>query len=120
MRLAQSVPISILVALVTGLTGAFLASSILRGMGASPHTVIVGAIYTRILFGGSIVIVLLFLIIINLFCFWAFQIPLAYVLAITFGFGPSGVFVAILLTESSLTVVSWVIFRQGRCKKVKI
>jgi putative MATE family efflux protein len=58
--------------------------------------------------------------IINLFCFWAFQIPLAYVLAITLRFGPSGVFVAVLLTESSLTVVSWVIFRQGRWKKVKI
>jgi putative MATE family efflux protein len=58
--------------------------------------------------------------IINLFCFWAFQIPLAYVLAITLGFGPSGVFTAIVLTESSLTVISWVIFRQGRWKKVKI
>jgi putative MATE family efflux protein len=58
--------------------------------------------------------------IINLFCFWAFQIPLAYVLAIPLGFGPSGVFVAVLLTESSLTVVSWLIFRQGRWKKVKI
>jgi Na+-driven multidrug efflux pump len=58
--------------------------------------------------------------IINLFCFWAFQIPLAYVLAITLGFGPTGVFTAIVLTESSLTVVSWVIFRQGRWKKVKI
>ena len=58
--------------------------------------------------------------IINLFCFWAFQIPLAYVLAITLGFGPTGVFTAIVLTESSLTVVSWLIFRQGRWKKVKI
>jgi putative MATE family efflux protein len=58
--------------------------------------------------------------IINLFCFWAFQIPLAYVLAITLGFGPTGVFTAIVLTESSLTVVSWVIFRQGKWKKVKI
>jgi putative MATE family efflux protein len=58
--------------------------------------------------------------IINLFCFWAFQIPLAYVLAITLGFGPTGVFTAIVLTESSLTVVSWIIFRQGRWKKVKI
>jgi len=58
--------------------------------------------------------------IINLFCFWAFQIPLAYVLAIPLGFGPTGVFTAIVLTESSLTVVSWLIFRQGRWKKVKI
>jgi putative MATE family efflux protein len=58
--------------------------------------------------------------IINLFCFWAFQIPLAYVLAIPLGFGPTGVFTAIVLTESSLTVVSWLIFKQGRWKKVKI
>jgi putative MATE family efflux protein len=58
--------------------------------------------------------------IINLFCFWAFQIPLAYWLAISLGFGPTGVFWAIVLTESTLTVVSFVIFRQGKWKKVKI
>ena len=58
--------------------------------------------------------------IINLFCFWAFQIPLAWLLAITLDFGPSGVFSAILLTESALTVASFVIFRRGKWKKVKI
>ena len=58
--------------------------------------------------------------IINLFCFWAFQIPLAWILAIFLNFGPSGVFTAIVLTESTLTVVSFVIFRQGKWKKVKI
>jgi putative MATE family efflux protein len=58
--------------------------------------------------------------IINLFLFWAFQTPLAWVLAIFFGWGPPGVFWAIVITESALTVVSWVIFRQGRWKKVKI
>jgi putative MATE family efflux protein len=58
--------------------------------------------------------------IINLFCFWAFQIPLAWLLAIALDFGPSGVFSAILLTESTLTVASFVIFRQGKWKKVKI
>jgi putative MATE family efflux protein len=58
--------------------------------------------------------------IINLFCFWAFQIPLAWLLAITLDFGPSGVFSAILLTESTLTVASFVIFRRGKWKKVKI
>jgi putative MATE family efflux protein len=58
--------------------------------------------------------------IINLFCFWAFQIPLAYWLAIFLGLGPTGVFWAIVVTESTLTVVSWVIFRRGKWKKVKI
>jgi putative MATE family efflux protein len=58
--------------------------------------------------------------IINLFCFWAFQIPLAYWLALSLGLGPTGVFWAIVLTESALTVVSFVIFRRGKWKKVKI
>jgi putative MATE family efflux protein len=58
--------------------------------------------------------------IINLFCFWAFQIPLAYWLAISLGLGPTGVFWAIVLTESTLTVVSFVIFSRGKWKKVKI
>jgi len=58
--------------------------------------------------------------IINLFCFWAFQIPLAWVLTRYLDFGPSGVFIAIVVTESTLTVVSFVIFRRGKWKKVKI
>lgn len=58
--------------------------------------------------------------IINLFCFWLFQIPLGWLLANYFHFGPSGVFMAILVTESTLTVVSLVIFRKGRWKKVRI
>src|ERR1700744_453594 len=58
--------------------------------------------------------------IINLFCFWAFQIPLAYWLALSLGLGPTGVFWAIVLTESTLTVVSFVIFRRGKRKKKKI
>ena len=58
--------------------------------------------------------------IINLFCFWAFQIPLAWLLANGLKFGPAGVFAAIPLTESTLTVVSYVIFRRGKWKKVKI
>jgi Na+-driven multidrug efflux pump len=58
--------------------------------------------------------------IINIFCFWAFQIPLAYVLSIVLRQGPSGVFIAILLAESSLTVVSFIVFRRGGWKKVKV
>jgi putative MATE family efflux protein len=58
--------------------------------------------------------------IVNLFCFWAFQIPMAWFLAISLGLGPNGVFWAFLLAETALTGVSWVIFRKGRWKKVKI
>jgi putative MATE family efflux protein len=58
--------------------------------------------------------------IINLFCFWGFQIPLAWLLANKLGLGPAGVFAAIPVTESTLTVVSFVVFRQGKWKKVRI
>jgi len=58
--------------------------------------------------------------IINLFCFWAFQIPLAYALAIALDLGPTGVFVAILLTETAVTITSFLLFRKGRWKQVKV
>ena len=54
--------------------------------------------------------------IINLFVFWLWEIPLAYVLAFVFGFGPRGVFVAMTIAFSTLAVVSALVFRQGRWK----
>jgi putative MATE family efflux protein len=53
---------------------------------------------------------------INLAVFWAFEIPLAYVLAITLGMGPTGAFWAITIAFSSLAVVSGLIFRRGKWK----
>ncbi|HXB45981.1 MAG TPA: MATE family efflux transporter [Puia sp.] len=58
--------------------------------------------------------------IINLFCFWAFQVPLAYLLAITFSLGPRGVFLAIIIAETAITLVSFAVFRKGSWKKVKV
>ena len=58
--------------------------------------------------------------IINLFCFWGFQIPLAWILANGLKLGPAGVFAAIPVSESTLTVVSFVVFRLGKWKKVRI
>jgi putative MATE family efflux protein len=55
--------------------------------------------------------------IINLFVFWLWELPLAYVLAIHFGMGPRGVFLAIMIAFSSLAIVSAIVFRQGRWKK---
>jgi putative MATE family efflux protein len=57
---------------------------------------------------------------INLFCFWLWEIPLAYVLARPLGFGPTGVFVSIMVAFSTLAVVSAAVFRRGRWKLKKI
>jgi putative MATE family efflux protein len=53
---------------------------------------------------------------INFFIFWLFEIPLAYVLAFKFGFGPQGVFWAITIAFSVLAVVSALLFRRGKWK----
>jgi Na+-driven multidrug efflux pump len=53
---------------------------------------------------------------INLFVFWLWEIPLAFLLAYTFGLGPRGVFLAITIAFSTLAVVSAVLFRRGRWK----
>jgi putative MATE family efflux protein len=57
---------------------------------------------------------------INLAVFWAFEIPLAYLLANTFGFGPTGAFWAITLAFSLLAVVSGIIFRRGTWKSKRV
>jgi len=54
--------------------------------------------------------------IINLFVFWLWELPLAYLLAIVLGFGPRGVFLAITIAFSTLAVVSAVLFRRGKWK----
>src|SRR5258708_1060874 len=59
---AQAINLSLVLTLAISLTGFFLAPDILRAMGAAPETVTAGAPYTRILFGGSMVIMLLYLI----------------------------------------------------------
>ena len=58
--------------------------------------------------------------IINLFGFWVFQIPLALLLAKGFDWGPTGVFVAIPIAETAITVAAYILFKKGRWKKVKI
>jgi putative MATE family efflux protein len=55
--------------------------------------------------------------IINLFVFWLWEIPLAYVLAIVLQMGPRGVFIAMTIAFSTLAVVSGAVFRLGRWKR---
>ena len=56
----------------------------------------------------------------NLFIFWLFEIPLAYVLAYQFGFGPHGVFWAITVAFSALAIVSALLFSRGKWKEKKV
>ncbi|MBV9958985.1 MAG: MATE family efflux transporter [Acidobacteria bacterium] len=58
--------------------------------------------------------------VINLFVFWLWEIPLAYVLAFLLGLGPRGVFLAITISFSVLAVISALIFRRGRWKNRKV
>ena len=53
---------------------------------------------------------------INLFVFWALEIPLAWVLSHHTGLGAFGVFIAMTIAFSTLAVVSAVVFRKGRWK----
>ena len=53
---------------------------------------------------------------INLGCFWLFEIPLAWLLSIRLGMGPHGVFLAIAIAYVILAGVSALLFRQGRWK----
>ena len=51
---------------------------------------------------------------INLGCFWAWQIPLAWLLAIKMGMGPPGVYIAMTVAFSTLAIISGLIFRRGK------
>jgi len=57
---------------------------------------------------------------VNLFGFWALQVPLAYLLAKYLEWGPRGVFVAIPVAETAITIAAFILFKRGRWKKKKV
>ena len=57
---------------------------------------------------------------INLGCFWLFEIPLAYLLGRPLGHGPSGVFWSMAVAFSAMSVVSAVLFRRGHWKLTRV
>lgn len=57
---------------------------------------------------------------INLFGFWFFQIPLAFILAKGLGMGPLGVFISIPVAETAISITAWFLFKKGRWKKIDI
>jgi putative MATE family efflux protein len=58
--------------------------------------------------------------ILNLACFWVLQIPLAYILAITFKMGPLGVFIAVPAAEAVLALLGIWRFKLGGWKTVEV
>jgi putative MATE family efflux protein len=49
----------------------------------------------------------------NVLCFWVLQLPLAYAVAEWLALGPDGVFYAAAISESTLALVAWLVFRRG-------
>ncbi len=58
--------------------------------------------------------------VINFCGFWLFQIPLAYLLAKYFKMGATGVFIAIPVAETAITIASFILFKKGNWKKIKV
>ena len=57
---------------------------------------------------------------VNFGCFWAWQLPLAYALAHTMGYGPQGLFAAITIAWSTYAIVSATLFKRGGWKLKKV
>jgi putative MATE family efflux protein len=57
---------------------------------------------------------------INFFCYWLFEIPLAFALALWLQTGVTGVFWAVVLAETLAGLVGIVLFRRGRWKQMQV
>jgi Na+-driven multidrug efflux pump len=57
---------------------------------------------------------------INFICFWLFQLPLAYLTALYFDWGPVGVYWSITLAEVMIAIIGIYWFRKGHWKSVKV
>jgi putative MATE family efflux protein len=53
---------------------------------------------------------------INVFAFWMIEIPLAWILSIKAGMNEQGVFTAIVIAESIMTLTALIVFRKGKWK----
>lgn len=48
--------------------------------------------------------------------FWIIEVPLAYILAIKMNIGTNGVFYSIIIAETIMSIVGWILFRRGKWK----
>ena len=56
----------------------------------------------------------------SFFCFWLFEIPVAFALARPLGFGPTGVFWAMAIAFSVMSVAAAFLFRRGTWKLKRV
>ena len=54
--------------------------------------------------------------IINFFCFWLTELPVAYILSMKLGFRAHGVYLAIVLADIMIAAIGIIIFRRGKWK----
>lgn len=52
--------------------------------------------------------------------FWLFQVPFAYYLHTQTSLGVTGIFIAVPIAETLMAMVSYVLFRRGKWKEVKV
>lgn len=57
---------------------------------------------------------------INILCFWMVEIPVAYLLAMRWGWNETGVFYSIIIAETLMTIVSVWVFKRGAWKEKMI
>jgi putative MATE family efflux protein len=118
----------------TGLLFVLAADAIVRGFSSDPAVIAYGTRALRIISAGFLFYAYGMVMsqafngagdtwtptLINLFCFWLWEIPLAWLLAKPLGLGPTGIFVAVLVGFSTLAVVGVLLFRRGRWKRVRV
>jgi putative MATE family efflux protein len=118
----------------TGLLFVLFSSPIVRAFNADPAVVGYGSSALRIISAGFLFYAYGMVLtqafngagdtwtptLINLGCFWLWEIPLAWLLAGPLGLGPNGVFVAVPVGFSTMAVVSVVLFRRGRWRRVTV
>ncbi len=57
---------------------------------------------------------------ISFFCFWLFQVPLAYLLAYGFHLKETSAFIAIPVAETMIALMAWYYFRKGKWKTIVV
>jgi putative MATE family efflux protein len=57
---------------------------------------------------------------IYLIAYWVVEIPLAWLLAVPFKLHQNGVYYSILISETFMTFLSWLIFKKGKWKQKKV
>lgn len=112
----------------------FFAEWILKIFSVEPEVIESGALSLRVIAAGYVFYAYGMVIIqsfngagdtrtptiINFFCFWIFQLPFAYLAAITFELEVLGVLLAITFAEILIAIIAILLFKKGAWKRVQV